>query len=173
MCIRDRCRESIYQSFGALNLISNESKGGYNQLEGQNAIHLYFVNRIINIIEECVNKDLIPQLLNLCGIRLSHKDMPRFKAGDIEPISLEEVSKMVQRVKSVNAFLGTKEVWIETYEKLGYDTEHLQELSEEELQALSEMGGKGESRAGESLGSSGTGNSQITTGGDNNLDNSA
>ena len=120
-----------------------------------------------------MNKDLIPQLLNLCGIRLSHKDMPRFKAGDIEPISLEEVSKMVQRVKSVNAFLGTKEVWIETYEKLGYDTEHLQELSEEELQALSEMGGKGESRAGESLGSSGTGNSQITTGGDNNLDNSA
>lgn len=169
----DKCRESIYQSFGALNLISNESKGGYNQLEGQNAIHLYFVNRIINIIEESVNKDLIPQLLNLCGIRLSHKDMPRFKAGDIEPISLEEVSKMVQRVKSVNAFLGTKEVWIETYEKLGYDTEHLQELSEEELQALSEMGSKGESRSGEGMGTSGTGNSQIASGGDNNLDNSA
>ncbi|MCP3683197.1 MAG: hypothetical protein GY861_10955 [bacterium] len=166
-------KEAIYQSFGALNLISNDSKGGYNQLEGQNAIHLYFVNRIISIITEAINKDLIPQILQLSGIKLHGKDIPRFEAGEIEPISLEEVSKMFQRVKSVNGFLPTKEIWIETYQKLGYDTEHLEDLSQEELFSLSESGSKGSSRSGESMGTSGTGDTQMTVGGDNNMDNTA
>ena len=170
-----RRKESIYQSFGALNLISNESKGGYNQLEGQNAIHLYFVNRIISIITEAINKDLIPQILKLSGIELHGKDVPRFEAGEIEPISLEEVSKMFQRVKSVNGFLPTKEIWIETYQKLGYDTDHLEDLSQEELFALSESGSKGESRSGDGMKTpgGGTGQTQMTSGGDNNMDNSA
>lgn len=170
-----KSKEAIYQSFGALNLISNESKGGYNQLEGQNAIHLYFVNRIISIITEALNKDLIPQLLKLCNINLYGNDIPTFEAGEIEPISLEEVSKMVQRVKSVNAFIPTKEVILETYRKLGYNTDHLEEYSQEELFNLMEMGSKGDSRAGDGMKTpgGGTGTTQMTSGGDNNMDNTA
>jgi hypothetical protein len=166
-------KESIYQSFGALNLISNESKGGYNQLEGQNSIHMYFVKRVIHIIEEAINKDLIPQMLDLCGVTLSQRDMPKFKAGEIEPVSLEEVSKMIQRVKSVSGLVLSKENIIFYHKALGFPTDHMEDMTEKELQELMEIGDKGDSRAGEGGGTSGTGNSQNASGGNNNMDNTA
>lgn len=166
-------KESIYQSFGALNLISNESKGGYNQLEGQNSIHLYFVKRVIHIIEEAINKDLIPQMLSLCGVKLSQRDMPKFKAGEIEPVSLEEVSKMIQRVKSVSGLVLSKENIIFYHKALGFPTEHMEDMSEKELQKLMEIGDKGDSRAGEGMKTAGGGIGTTQTNGDNNMDNTA
>ena len=166
-------KESIYQSFGALNLISNESKGGYNQLEGQNSIHLYFVKRVIHIIEEAINKDLIPQMLDLCGVTLSQRDMPKFKAGEIEPVSLEEVSKMIQRVKSVQGLVLSKENIIFYHKALGFPVEHMEDLDEKSLQDLMAIGDKGDSRAGDGMKTAGGGTGTTQINGDNNLDNPA
>ena len=170
--IINKRREAIYSSFGALNLISSESGGSYNQFEGQNSIHFFFVKRIISIIEEAINKDLIPQIMLINDITLSGKNIPKFRAGEIEPISSEESSKLVQRVKSVNGLVLTKEVILDYHKKLDLPIEELEDLSLAELHELMSVVDKGDSRAGEGQGTSGTGDTQ--SGGNNsNNDNVA
>ena len=165
-----KLREAIYSSFGALNLISSEGKGGYNQLEGQNSIHLYFVKRIIRIIEESINKDLIPQILMLNNISIDPSYYPKFKAGEIEPISLEEFSKMVQRMTSVGQLPITPELTNELLEKSGIDYRLPSDITDEEF---NKMMAPYTSNASEGDGTSGTGDSQNASGGDNNMDNTA
>ena len=166
--IINKRREAIYSSFGALNLISNESKGGYNQLEGQNNIHYAFITNTIDTITDCINNDLIPQLLALNNIPYTIKDLPKFKAGDIASVSLDEVGKFIQRVASVGMLPAVPAVFNEVLAKGDFDYRIDENMSQEELQAIS----TGDtSRAGESKGSSGTGNSQSATGGMNNLEN--
>lgn len=167
--IINKRREAIYSSFGALNLISSESSGGYNQLEGQNSIHLYFVKRIIRIIEESINRDLIPQILKLNNIVLSDEDTPKFAAGEIEPISLEEFSKMIQRVTSVGQLPITKELTNEILSKVGVDYRLPSEMTDEEYDKVM---ADATSRSGEGDGTSGTGSTQ-SAGNENNMDNTA
>jgi phage gp29-like protein len=50
-------------------------------------------------IAEVLNTDLVPQLFALNG--WTDEELPKFKAGDIEEVSMEEFSKLVQRVASV------------------------------------------------------------------------
>ena len=166
--IINKRREAIYSSFGALNLISNESKGGYNQLEGQNNIHYAFITNTIDTITDCINNDLIPQLLALNNIPYTIKDLPKFKAGDIASVSLDEVGKFIQRVASVGMLPAVPAIFNEVLAKGDFDYRIDENMSQEELQAIS----TGDtSRAGESKGSSGTGNSQSAVGGMNNLEN--
>ncbi len=166
--IINKRREAIYSSFGALNLISNESKGGYNQLEGQNNIHHAFITNTIDTIEDAINNDLIPQLLSLNNIDYDVEDLPKFKAGDITSVSLDEVGKFIQRVASVGMLPAVPPVFNEVLAKGGFDYRIDEEMSQEELHEIS----TGDtSRAGESKGSSGTGDSQMTSGGNNNMEN--
>lgn len=167
-----KLREAIYSSFGALNLISSETGGSYNQLEGQNAIHFFFVKRIISIIEESINQDLIPQILKINKIKLPYKDIPKFKSGEIEPMSGEELSKIIQRVKSVNGLVLSKPVILAYHKNLQLPTEDLEDMELDELHRLMEVVSKGDSRSGESDGTSGTGDSQ-SAGNENNSDNTA
>ncbi len=162
-------RSAIYSSFGALNLISNEGSGGYNQLEGQNNIHYAFVKNTIATIEEAIQNDLVPQLLKMNGIEYSIEDLPRFKAGDITGISLDESGKFIQRVASVGLLPKVPSVINEILRKGGFDFQVDDDLTVEELDLLTTSD---TSRAGEGLGTSGTGNTQLVGSGDNNLENS-
>ena len=166
-------RKAIFDVWGAGHTLTGEGSVSYNSAEVQSTIHMYHIKRDINALEEVINKDLIPQLLNdMNDFGLSYKDVPKIKAGEIDNISIDEVSKMIQRVKSVNGLVLTKDNIIKYHEWLGFDTEEMEAMSEEELLELMECSEKGDSRAGESQGTSGTGSSQDVSGGDSNMENS-
>lgn len=168
--IINKRREAIYSSFGALNLISNESKGGYNQLEGQNNIHHAFITNTIDTIVDAINNDLIPQLLSLNNIQCSLEDVPVFRAGDISSVSLDEVGKFIQRVASVGMLPAVPAVFNEVLEKGGFDYRIDEDMSQEEL---SEISTGDTSRAGDGMKTAGggTGTTQTASGGNNNMEN--
>lgn len=171
--ITDR-RKAIFDIWGAGHTLTGEGSVSYNSAEVQSSIHMYHVKRDINNIVDVINKDLIPQLLNdMNEFGLSYKDMPKMVAGDIDKISIEEISKAIQRVKGVSGLVLSKEIILQYHEWLGFDIDHLESLSDKELYELMQAVGKGTSRSGESGGTSGTGDSQDISGGDNNMDNTA
>ena len=165
-------RKAIFDIWGAGHTITGEGSKSYNSAEVQNSIHLHYIKRDIQVIEEGINLDLIPQLLNsMNDFDLSHEDMPKVVAGEIDKISIDEVSKMIQRVISVNGLVATKENIIYYHSLLGFDTDSMESMSEKELiESMTKIAG-GASRAGEGMGTSGTGSSQNASGGDNNMEN--
>jgi hypothetical protein len=165
-------RKAIFDVFGAGHALTGEGSVSYNSAEVKSATHMYYIKRDIKIIEDGLNNDLIPELLNVYNeMGLSYKDMPRIVAGEIDKISYDEAGKLIQRAKSVNGIALTKENMIKMHEMMGFDTEDMEHLTQEELLELMESGSKGASRAGESQGSSGTGDSQIAQGGNLNMEN--
>jgi hypothetical protein len=166
-------RKAIFDIWGAGHTLTGEGSVSYNSAEVQSTIHMYHIKRDINVIVEVINKDLIPQLLNdMNDFGLSYKDMPKLEAGEIDKVSLDEASKMIQRIKSVNGLALTKDNIIQYHKWCGFDTRAMEDMSEEELYESMTIIDKGGSRAGESQGTSGTGNTQDSSGGDNNLENS-
>ena len=93
-------KKAIYNVFGAANLITADSAGGYNQLEGQTNLHNHFIERDIAVIEEAWNKNVIPQLFRLNEWNLTQEELPKLRAGELSPNSMDEVSKMAQRLGS-------------------------------------------------------------------------
>lgn len=170
--------EAIYAALGALNLISGTATGGsYNQWEGQNTIHTFTVQNIIRIIEDAINHDLIPQLLKMNGIKLSYQDRVWFKSSDIEPVSLEEISKTIQRITTSGLYPMVPEFINEVLEKTDFNyripTQYKSLPSEnkwsyDDFRAI--LSGD-TSRSGDGKGTSGTGGTQTVSGGDNNLEN--
>ena len=59
--------------------------------------------------ENVINTQLIPRLLAANGIYLDYEDMPVFKAADPDELSIDEIGKFIQRVKSVGAL--TPAMW--------------------------------------------------------------
>tara|TARA_R100000541_G_C1897352_1_gene83973 strand:+ start:29177 stop:30718 length:1542 start_codon:yes stop_codon:yes gene_type:complete len=154
-------RKAIFDIWGAGHTLTGEGSVSYNSAEVKNAIHMHYIKSDIKVIEDVLNKDLIPELINVMNdFNLSPEDMPRIVAGDIDKISYDEAGKLIQRGKSVKGIALTKENIIRMHEMMGFDTEHMEDLSQEELLEYLEMGDKGDSKSGEGLGSSGTGNSQ-------------
>ena len=165
-------KKGIHTVFGTQTLIIGESGGGsFNLAETKNAILTHYVKGIISAIEDMINKQVVPDLIKLNEFDLKKDEYPKFRAGDVEPLSADEVGKLIQRMKSVNALPLTKEVIIEWMNMAGFNSEHLEDYTQEELVDLMESGSKGSSRSGESMGSSGTGDSQSTQGGSLNMEN--
>lgn len=132
----EKKRKAIFDVFGASNVLTGENGGGsYALMEGKNALNAHYVANNVNIIVRQINNDLIPQLLALNGIYPSKEDMPRFVAGAIEPLSLDEASKMVQRVMAVGGLVKTKENIIDVHKMLGLDTRHMENMTKDELWA--------------------------------------
>jgi hypothetical protein len=165
-------RKAIFDVFGAGHALTGEGSVSYNSAEVKSATHMYYIKRDIKVIEDGFNNDLIPELLNVYNeMGLSYKDMPRIVAGDIDKISYDEAGKLIQRAKSVNGLALTKENILRMHEMQGYDIDHMEHMTQEELFELMESGSKGSSRAGESKGTSGTGESQSAQGGNLNMEN--
>ncbi|WNO47290.1 hypothetical protein [Vibrio phage vB_VibM_10AMN] len=162
-------QKAIFDRFGAGAMILGEGGGSYALIEGKNTIHSHYIERDINIILEVFNNDLIPQLLALNGIHLPDELMPELVAGEIEPVSLDEMSKAAQRLGSVGLLPVSAPTFLnELYEKHGFKYRLDEELSPEEL---SNMMSDYTSRSGEGKGTSGTGDTQAAQGGNLNMEN--
>ena len=119
--INDR-KKAILDRLGAgfINL-GNDSVGSYNLGESKSNLHGHYVERDCNIIEEGLNKDLIPQLLAMNNIFLPSDEIPYVLSGWAEDPSKDETSKVIQRTAAVGFLPATPEVINENFAMLGYN----------------------------------------------------
>lgn len=172
VAILEQKKKTIYTVMGCSHLITGENGGGsYNLQEGKANIAAHYNERDNLIIDEIWNEKVIPLLFKLNGWKEKLSDIPVYKHGQVQPVSLDEWGKGFQRVqralpmtpKVVNAVLKRLEIPYQVDEN----------TSQEELKELLLLAGlQNNSGAGE--GSSGTGDTQ--SGGassDNNSENAA
>jgi hypothetical protein len=165
--ILEQSKKAIYAAFGAQNMLTGEQGGGsYNLIEGQNTNHAFTVKRNITIIEEVWNKDIWPQLFRLNLWDISTEDMPKFKAGNVQDVSYDELGKFMQRTVTSGIFpiVPSTMNWFLKQAQIPYQFPEDATL-EEMLAVMPQM----TSNAGEGGGTSGTGNTQ--TGGSNSATN--
>jgi hypothetical protein len=81
--------------------LGNDGGGSFSLAETKTNAFAILLQEHLFFIEDVINRELIPQLLAMNGFHLEQEDMPIFKAGDIEGISLDEVGKYMQRVAAV------------------------------------------------------------------------
>lgn len=148
--IKDKTTE-IYNAFGAGYLIlgQGDTTSSYNLSTTGRTVHSFLVEKAILSKVSVLESSLVPSLLAANNIEWSYKDLPKFKYKDPDQLSLDEAGKFLQRAKSVGGL--TKEAAEQVYKWCGLPTDGLDEL---------DFSGEDESRAGESKGSSGTGNTQ-------------
>lgn len=139
----------IYNAFGAGHLILGQGgdTSSYNLATSGTAEHNLLIEQSLIEKAEVLETHLIPMLLQANGIDYDYRDLPKFRYKDPQEWSLDEVGKFIQRVGSVNKL--DKEQNIFLHKKVGLPIEGLENLDYQN---------KGTSRAGESQGSSGTGN---------------
>lgn len=146
-------RKAIYNNFGAGFLLLGQNGHGSNALAGtQMSTHDYYINQSVKWKEDVINNQLVPKILAANNIELSWKDVPKFIAEDPSKPDFDTISKVLMRTGSVE--LLTDKAVEGMYVAAGWSTDGL----EEHLKKREDM--KIESRAGESQGSSGTGNTQ-------------
>lgn len=169
-------RRAIFDIWGAGHSLTGEGSVSYNSAEVQNAIHLHYIKSDIQVIEDVLNKDLIPQFINVMNeheFDLSFEDLPKIKAGDVDKLSWDEISKFGQRLGAVGYLPKTPELINELLEKAGLDYRMDEDASMEDSMALL---GDNTSRSGDGMTSglgSGVGDS-TSSGGDRssmNMDN--
>lgn len=164
--IIEQKKRAIYSTLASQHLTTGDNSGGsYNLLEGQVSMQALTVGRDCQVIDEMWNKQVFPKLLELNGWKYKKSDMPKWESGDVQPLSVEEFSKGIQRCKS---FLPIKPVVINQILKgIGIDFEVDSNMTTEELrEILSDV----PDNSGEGDGTSGTGDSQ--TGGQGSAVNS-
>lgn len=168
-------KKSILDRFGAgfMN-VGNDKGGSYNLSESKQTIHSHFVQRDIEIIVECINENLIPQLLAMNDIRLPQADMPRIKSGLISEVDMEEFSKFVQRIGAVGYLPKVPQVINKILEVGGFDGYRVDD--DMSLEDLLKILGEDTSRSGDGMkqGTSGNGTGKNSSARDNsasNLDN--
>ncbi len=155
--LMDQSKKAIYNAFGAANLLAGDGSGGsYNQIEGQNTIHSHFVERDIAIIEEAWNRDIWAQTFRLNGFKLKWDEVPKFKAGAIEPVSLDELGKFFNR--TMRALPAHPDVVNHLLEVQGIAYRVPEETTAEEIREML-FDFQEESKTGTGEGSSGQGSS--------------
>lgn len=163
--IIDQKRKSIYNMFGTGFLLLGQSGHGSNALSSnQMTTHDYYVNRSIMWKEDVINTQLAPRLLAINNIKLDWKDMPVFKAADPSKPDLDVISKVLQRAGT--AELLNVDAVEALYKDAGWSTEGVEEMLTKRTELAIQ------SKAGQSGGSSGTGNSQGGDSGGSNTNNS-
>lgn len=170
--IIEQKRKIIYTVLGAADLITGENGGGsYNLLEGKTNLRAHYSKRDNLVIDEVWNNTIIPLILKMNGL-FDEKvtDIPVYRHGDVQPVSLDELSKGTQRMGAVGLLPKYDIDFLnETYEKMGYDYRLDDDLTIEELK---ELLSEETSRSGDGMKSglnNGTGDS--TGGGDNSVTN--
>ena len=169
--LMEQSKKAIYNAFGAANLLAGDGTGGsYSQMEGQNSIHMHFVERDISIIEEAWNRDIWKQTFRLNGFKLKWDELPKFRAGDIEEVSWDELGKMWQRLGAAGmAPIRDAKFLNELYETAGISYRFNEDATPEDVDELtSEV----TSNAGEGMEeglNNGTG--KVNKGGDSSVGN--
>lgn len=158
----DQKRKAIYSTLGAQHLLLGQDGGGSYALSStQSSAHGHIVSRDIMQFEDIINSQLLPRILAANGIYLNYDEMPVFKAGEPDELSLDEIGKFVQRVKSVNAL--TPEMWEYVAGKGGLPTDGIFDLDYMDT---------GASRSGDGMKTPGQGTSTKVGGGDSSVSNS-
>ncbi len=140
----------IYNAFNAghLNLGQNGNTSSYSLAEAGTSSHAIIVERDLMSTVNVINS-IIPKLLDIRKFEYDKRDLPVFRWKTPDQLSLDEVGKFIQRVKSVQGM--TPDML-----KKVLDWGNLPMTGVEDI----DFTDKGDSRSGESKGSSGTGNTQ-------------
>lgn len=148
--IVDQKRKAIYNCFGAgYLLLGQDSHGSYNLSSTGRLTHSFQVEKNTAEIVSVIDSDLTTKLLAANDIYLSHKDMPKFVPANPDQLSFDDGGKFIQRAKSVGALTETAAKHV--YKLMGIPFDGLENI---------DFTSKDSSRAGESRGTSGIGNSQ-------------
>lgn len=144
-------QRAIYNGFGTQSILLGTDGGGgsYALSRDQSQTLQYYVLRDMNEMADVINHQLIPAVLAANNIYLDSEDLPKWVPLNPFKLSYDEAGKFIQRVKSVGAM--TKDMLEAVLMDLGLPTTMLDEI---------DFTDKGSSRAGESKGSSGTGDTQ-------------
>lgn len=157
-------KKAIYNVLGSSNLLSGEDGGGsYNLLEGKSNIQTFYVEADNANIEEMWNKQVFPTILRINEMFPEEKDIPIWVSGPIQPLSIDEVSKSLQRTAATGLLPKNDPVFLnEAYEKLGYSYRFDENMTPEEIARLT---GDNDSRSGDGM-ASGLNNStsKVTSG---------
>ena len=171
-------KKNMLDVFGAgFLVVGTDTAGSYNLAEAGQSMHSYFIEDHVEHVKSMFNDNLIPEVLAANGFLLNYKDTPRMVCSPIGEHDVETASKMTQRLRATNSIVLTKENIINWHERNGFDVDHMQEMTQEELVELlslgeEESGMQSRSGAGMSSGmNNGVGNNKGTSGNanDNNL----
>lgn len=151
--IRDK-KTSIYNNFSSGHTILGQSGDSGSEALSLTKLsdHDIFISQILQWKVDVINNQLIPRLLEVNGIYLDYKDMPRFKPARINNIDWETISKAAQRFASVER--DTKGLMTRIYEELDIDDkEGLDELYEDLVRNNETKSGTGMGTSGQGTGS--------------------
>jgi hypothetical protein len=143
-------KTEIYNAFGAGHLMLGQegNTSSYNLSSAGMSVHSLTIEEDL-MSKAAVIERLVPMMLDFNNIKYEHKDLPKFRYSDTNPLSLDEAGKFLQRAKSVGAL--TEEGARYIYRLMGLPEDGIEEL---------DFNGKDESKAGLSMGSSGQGDTQ-------------
>ncbi len=97
-----RYRMEILQALSVDVIAMGQSEGGsYSLADEKSSLLAMALDHRLKEIADVLNNDLVPQLFAING--WVDEELPKFKAGDIEDVSIDEYSKAVQRMVSVGA----------------------------------------------------------------------
>lgn len=158
--IIEQKKKAIYTVLGASHLITGESGSGgsYNLLEGKADQAAHLAERDSIIIDEMWNKKVIPLILKLNGFTNElPSDIPVYQHGEVQPISLDEKGKYINRVARL--LPAVPDVVNELLSDMGIDYRVKEDATEDDIREML-FTFEDVSKVGEGEGSSGTGSSQ-------------
>ncbi len=155
--IIEQKKRAIYNVLASQHLITGEGGGGSMNLhEGQVGMSALISDRDNMIVSEMWNKQVIPLLLRINNYQLEEDEIPVWQHGNVQPLSLEEKGKYLNRTMRVlpavpdvvNAMLEDMDVDYRVPDN--YTADQIRELTFDFVE---------ESKVGTSEGSSGQGSS--------------
>lgn len=135
-------KKCIYNVFGAGFKLLGQNGHGSNALSSnQMSTHDYYVQRLIMWVEDVINNQLLPMLLEANGIQVDYEDMPYFEADDPTKADSEVLGKLASRLASGGIL--TLAATTKIYEDLGLPTEGLEDIDFAALSNPSSSEGSG------------------------------
>lgn len=96
--------------------------GSFALAESKTNLMTFGIEHHLSFISDVINNDLVPQTLKLNGWGdITPENMPKLTHSDLETVDTESLSKLVQRLASVNMLPRTKETVDEILEMSGFD----------------------------------------------------
>lgn len=160
--------KSILNTFGAGFLtLGDTATGSYSLADTKQSLHAFYMERKLLFLADVIERQIFKRLLELNNFKLSEDEFPRFEYGELDDADADVASKVGQRLSSGGLFPLQKDMLIQLWRQCGLDCAVIEDMSEQEiLETLTAY----TSRAGESQGTSGTGDTQ--SGGSNSSLNS-
>ncbi len=101
--------------------LGNDNHGSFALADQKNNLLTFGIENHLKFISDIIDYDLIPQTLAINGWGdIPKEKMPRLAHTDLDQQDVSEISKMVQRIASVNMLPKTKEIVNEILEKSGF-----------------------------------------------------